>query len=299
MAQAKSMAIKRNIIGTLALGILVVGCTSPGTTGTTTSGTSSTPVEKESLSVKGSDTMVQLAQAWAEEFKKAHPEFDVTVTGGGSNTGIAAIINKGTDIANASRPMKKEELEDATKNGVEPKEFVVAQDALTIIVNSSNTISELTLAQLKDIYTGKVTNWKDVGGQDTKIVATSRESSSGTYVFFQEHVMNKDPYATSILASPGTSQIVDGVSQDAGGIGYVGLGYVTKKVKTVAIKKDIASPAIHGSVATVLDGTYSLARPLLQYTAGEPTGATKTWIDWVTGPEGQAVVDKMGFVRVK
>lgn len=286
-------------VAALVLTGLGTGCgPTPSETGGNTEGSKSGGA-KQQLTIKGSDTMVQLAQAWAQEFMKAHPDVEVSVTGGGSNTGIAAIVNKGTDIANASRPMKDEEKKAAEEKSVEPKEFIVAQDALSIIVNPGNAVKELTLAQLKDIYTGKVTNWKDVGGADQKIVANGRESSSGTFVFFQEHVLNKEPFATAILQSPSTNQIVENVSQDAGGIGYVGLGYVNDKVKAVPVKKDAASPAVHGDAKTVLDGSYSLSRALFEYTAGEPTGAAKTWIDWVLGADGQAIVEKLGFVPVK
>lgn len=292
------------LLATAMVTLLGAGCgsntdssTTAGSTGS--SGSGATGTEKKQLTVKGSDTMVQLAQAWAQDFMKAHADVDVQVTGGGSNTGIAALINKTTEIANASRPMKDEEKASAKEKGVDVKEFIVAQDALSIIVNVSNPVKDLTLAQLKDIYTGKVTNWKEVGGPDKKIIANGRESSSGTFVFFQEHVLNKEPFATAVLQSPSTNQIVDNVSQDEGGIGYVGLGYVNDKVRAVPVKKDATSPAVHGEVKTVLDNSYSLSRPLFEYTAGEPTGTAKTWIDWIMSPDGQAIVEKLGFVPVK
>lgn len=306
------MATKHMILGALALGLVMAGCgpsdsgTSSGGTAGTAGGTTSGPAggttptgEKQTLTVKGSDTMVQLAQTWAQDFMKVHPEISVTVTGGGSNVGIAALMNKGTDIADASRPMKKEEMDSAKQSGLDVKEFVVGQDALSIIVNKSNPVKDLTLAQLKDIYTGKVTNWKQIGGPDSKIVATGRESSSGSYTFFNEHVLNKEKFAATVMSNPGTSQIVESVAADAGAIGYVGLGYVNDTVKAVPIKKDATAPAVLGSSATVLDRSYPLARPLFEYTGGEPTGASKVWLDWVMGPEGQAIVDKMGFVKVK
>lgn len=289
------------LLATALIGVLGAGCgsSSDGSSATGGNASSSAGSEKKQLTVKGSDTMVQLAQAWAQDFMKAHSDMDVQVTGGGSNTGIAALINKTTEIANASRPMKDEEKASAKEKGVDAKEFIVAQDALSIIVNVSNPVKDLTIAQLKDIYMGKVTNWKEVGGPDKKIIANGRESSSGTFVFFQEHVLNKEPFATAVLQSPSTNQIVDNVSQDAGGIGYVGLGYVNDKVRAVPIKKDAASPAVHGEVKTVLDNSYSLSRPLYEYTAGEPSGAAKTWIDWIMSADGQAVVEKLGFVPVK
>ncbi len=253
-----------------------------------------------SLSLKGSDTMVQLAQVWAQEFMNSHKGAAITVTGGGSNTGIAALVNKGTDLANASRPMKDEEKAEAAKKGVEPREFIVAQDALSVIVHLSNPVNELTIEQLKGIYTGKIANWKEVGGPDQRIVLNSRETSSGTYVFFQEHVLGKGtPFASTTMLQPSTTQIVNNVAQDKGGIGYVGLGFLNDKVKAVKLKSDASSPAVEAKVETVLDKTYPLARPLYQYTNGEPSGAVKQWLDWVMGPEGQAIVKKLDFVPVQ
>lgn len=286
------------ILPLLTIGLVAGGCTKPASTGS--SGTSTNAGgEQQQLTVKGSDTMVQLTQAWAQDFMKSHPNIAVTVTGGGSNTGIAALMNKGTDVANASRQIKPEEVETAKKNNVDPKEFAVAQDALSIIVNPSNPVQELTVDQLADIYLGKVTNWNQLGGPDQNIVANGRDSSSGTYVFFQEHVLKKQAFATTVLNNPATTAIVENVSQDAGAIGYVGLGYVSDKVKAISIKKDASSPAVHGTVETVLDGRYPLSRPLFEYTAGEPVGTAKVWLDWVNGPEGQAIVKKLGFVPVK
>lgn len=295
------MKLQNTFFALAAAGVLVGGCTKPDeptTTGGTT-GPAASGGAKQQLTVKGSDTMVQLAQAWAQDFMKAHPEVSVTVTGGGSNTGIAALMNKGTDIADASRPMKPEEKDTAKKNSLDVKEFVVAQDALSVIVNPSNPIKELTMEQLADIYLGKTTNWKQLGGPDKNIVANGRESSSGTFVFFQEHVLKKKPFATTVLQNPATTAIVDNVSQDAGAIGYVGLGYVSDKVKAVPIKKDAGSAAVAGTVENVLNNTYPMSRPLFEYTGSEPTGAAKTWLDWVMGPDGQALVKKLGFVPIK
>lgn len=274
--------------------VVLAGCSSPKQDGGAGSG------ERRTLIVKGSDTMVQLAQAWAEEFMKKHPDIMVTVTGGGSNTGIAALMNKGTDICNSSRAIKEEELASAKRKGIDVQEFVVAQDALSVVVHPDNPISELTLAQLKDIYTGKITNWSAVGGPDQRIVLNSRETSSGTYVFFQEHVLGKGvPFADNTMLQPATSQIVQTVAQDKGGIGYVGLGYVTDKVKSLRLKKDDASPAVEGTVENVLNGSYPLARPLYEYTAGAPSGVAQQWLDWVRGPEGQEIVKRLDFVPIK
>jgi phosphate transport system substrate-binding protein len=291
------MSHKGNI---LAFGVVVAvlaGCAKPD--GSTASDSESNGAPKGRLTVKGSDTMVQLAQAWAQAFMTAHPEITVTVTGGGSNTGLAALANKGTDIADASRAMKPEEMDAAKKNGVDVKEFTVARDALSIIVNKSNPIKELTLAQLAEIYKGKITNWNQVGGPDKNIVANGRESSSGTYTFMMEHVLQKQPFGTGVLQNPATTAIVENVTQDEGAIGYVGLGYVSSGVKEIPIKKDASSPAVMGSVANVLNGAYPLSRPLFEYTAGEPAGAVKTWLDWINGKDGQAIVTKLGFVPAK
>ncbi|CAN5483031.1 phosphate ABC transporter substrate-binding protein [soil metagenome] len=292
------MLSKGTLISLAALALVVAGCAKPeeSTTGTSTTGDTAT---KQTLTVKGSDTLVQLAQVWAQDFMKVHPEISVTVTGGGSNTGIAALMNKGTDIANASRPMKDEEKEAAKKNGIDVKEFIVAQDALSMIVNKSNPINELTIDQLADIYLGKTTNWKQLGGPDKNIVVNGRESSSGTFTFFQEHVLKKKAYATTVLQNPATTAIVENVTQDDGAIGYVGLGYVNDKVKALKIKKDATSPAVEATVADVLNGTYPLSRSLFEYMPGEPTGPSKVWLDWVMGKDGQALVEKLGFVPVK
>jgi len=252
------------------------------------------------LQITGSDTMLQLAQAWAGEFMKAHPDIQVTVSGGGSNTGLKALVNGTTDIANASREIKPSEREAIEKAGRKVVEFIVARDALSVIVNPQNPVSELTMDQLKQIYSGQVTNWKQVGGPDMNIVLNSRESSSGTYTFFQEHVLGKGvPFAATAMLQPSTQQIVDNVAQDKGGIGYVGLGYMSPKVKMVKVKKDASSPAVPATAEDVVKGDYPLARPLYQYMSSDPEGAAKTWIDWVLGPEGQAVVKKMEFVPAK
>lgn len=280
----------------VAMALALTGCVKPATEG----GSHGSASSKQTLQVKGSDTMVQMAQVWASEFGKTHPAIAVTVTGGGSNTGISALLNRTTDICNASREIKPEERKQAAQNGVQVKEFVVARDALSVIVNPSNPVNELTLAQLRDIFTGKVTNWKQLGGPDLNIVLNSRETSSGTYIFFQEHVLGKGvPYSSKALLQPSNTQIVDNVASDKGGIGYVGLGYVNSKVKSVKVKKDAASASVAASADNVRNGSYPLSRPLYEYTNGDPTGEIKTWLDWVLGADGQAVVKKLDFVPVK
>ncbi len=289
--------MKAKMWAAAVIGLVVAamtGCSAPK------EGAGSAGTGTQTLTVKGSDTMVQLAQAWAEEFMKQHPDIQVSVTGGGSNTGLAALMNKGTDICNSSRPIKDEEKDQAAKKGIDVQEFVVARDALSVIVNLSNPISELTRDQLKDIYTGKVTDWSQVGGTPGRIVLNSRETSSGTYVFFQEHVLGKGvPFADNAMLQPATSQIVQTVAQDKGGIGYVGLGYVTDKVKAIKLKADAASPAVEGTVDNVMNGSYPLARPLFEYTAGAPSAVAQKWLDWVRGEGGQAVVKRLDFVPIK
>ena len=252
----------------------------------------------------GSDTLVNLALAWAESYMGAHPEVRVSVTGGGSGTGIAALINKTVDIANASRAMKKEEIAAAQKNGVDPKEHTVARDAIAVVVHPSNPVQGLTIPQISDIYTGKIKNWKDVGGKDLPVVLLSRESNSGTYVYFLENVIrqgNKSDimFSPDTLLMPSSEGISNEVRQNPNAIGYDGLGYVTSDQKVLAVAKDAAGPHVLPSVDTVNDKTYPISRPLYMYTAGEPQGAVKTYLDWILGPEGQAVVPTLGFVPLQ
>ena len=252
----------------------------------------------------GSDTLVNLALAWAENYMGAHPEVSVSVTGGGSGTGIASLINKTVDIANASRAMKKEEIDAAKKNGVDPVEHTVARDAIAVVVHPSNPVQGLTIPQLADIYTGKITNWKEVGGKDLPIVLLSRESNSGTYVYFLENVVrqgkkNDIMFSPDTLLMPSSEGISNEVRQNPNAIGYDGLGYVTSDQKVLAVAKDAASPPVLPSVATVNDKTYPISRPLYMYTAGEPQGVVKTYLDWILGPEGQVVVPTLGFVPLQ
>lgn len=285
------------LIGALGAAIGLSGCAKPepGGSGTGRSG----PTSAASLQIKGSDTLVQLAQVWAEAFVRSHPGATVTVTGGGSNTGIMALIHGGADICNSSRPIAPSEVAAARARGVEPREFVVARDALAIVVHPGNPVTDLTLAQLKGIFTARVTNWREVGGPDETIVINSRETTAGTYVFFQEHVLDSEPYAITALLLPSSSEIVRNVAQDRGGIGYVGIGYVSDQVKVIRVRKGAASPAVAPNAQNVRNGTYPLARPLFEYTAGDPTKAERGWLDWVLGPEGQAIVTQLGFVPVR
>ncbi|MEW6717975.1 MAG: PstS family phosphate ABC transporter substrate-binding protein [Chloroflexota bacterium] len=263
-----------------------------------------TPVLTETIENKGSDTLVNLALAWAEAFMQIHPEVRISVTGGGSGTGIAAMINGTVDIANASRAMKSEEIEAAQANGISPVEFIVAQDAIAVVVNPANPVDRLTLQQISDIYTGIITNWSQVGGEDRPIVLLSRESNSGTYIYFLENVIRMGDEESDLLFSsdtllmPSSEGISNEVRQNPNAIGYDGLGYVTPDQKMLAIGLDANGPYVFPSVETVNDGSYPISRPLYMYTAGEPAGEVKEYMDWVLS-EGQVLVSELGFVPIK
>lgn len=257
-----------------------------------------------SLQVKGSDTMVNLGQAWAETYMDAHKDASVAVTGGGSGAGIAAMLNGTADIAESSRSMKDDEMEQAKKNGITPKEFKVGFDGIAVVVNPLNAVSSLTIDQLADIFTGKIANWKDVGGADQEIVVLSREVNSGTHVYFKEHVLNKGdskgtvefvPTALMISSSQG---IADEVAQNAKAIGYYGMGYISDKQKVVNIAGADGKP-VEPTAENVLSGAYPISRPLFVYTKGEPAGLAKEFVDFILSPEGQEIVKKLDFVPLQ
>jgi phosphate transport system substrate-binding protein len=253
---------------------------------------------------KGSDTLVNVALAWAERYQKDHPEVQISVTGGGSGTGFAALINGTIDIANASRGIKPEEIDQAKKNGFEPVEFIVANDAIAVIVNPKNPISELTLEQVSRIYKGELTNWKELGGEDRPIVRLSRETNSGTHVYFLETVIrleskeDKSIFSADTLLLPSSEGIIAEVSDNPNAIGYDGLGYVTPQVKMVALAASPDGPFILPSARTVTNKEYPISRHLFMYTRGEPQGAEKDYLDWILSPEAQAIVTELGFVPV-
>jgi len=253
---------------------------------------------------KGSDTMVNLALAWAENYQGLRPDVNVSVTGGGSGTGIAALINKTVDIANASRKIKPEELAAAKKNGSDPIEFIVARDAIAIMVNPNNPVNQLTLQQLSDIYSGKIDNWSEVGGEDRPIVRLSRETNSGTHVYFLEQVVrlgqkeNKTLFATNTLLLPSSEGITAEVRDNPNAIGYDGLGYVVPEVKVVAVARSSSDPYNMPSAETVNNKTYPIARDLYMYTTGQPTGEIKDYLDWILKPDAQAIVKNLGFVPI-
>jgi phosphate transport system substrate-binding protein len=252
---------------------------------------------------KGSDTLVNLALAWAEEYTALRPDVRISVTGGGSGTGIAAMINGTVDIANASRAMKDVEVEAAEENGITPVEFVVARDAIAVVVNLSNPVDQLTIQQISDIYVGKITNWSQVGGSDRPIVLLSRESNSGTYVYFLENVVRQGQesdllFSPDTLLMPSSEGISAEVRQNPNVIGYDGLGYVTEDQKVIAVAQDAGAPYELPSIDTVNDGSYPISRPLYMYTAGEPEREIKTYLEWILG-DGQALVSVLGFVPLE
>ncbi len=255
----------------------------------------------QTIENKGSDTLVNLALAWAETYIELHPEVRISVTGGGSGTGIAAMINGTVDVANASRAMKPEEIAAAEANGITPLQFVVARDAIAVVVHPSNPVDDLTLQQISDIYTGRITNWRQVGGENRPIVLLSRESNSGTYVYFLENVVRLGDKKSDLLFSPDTLLMPssEGISaevrQNPNAIGYDGLGYVTPDQKMVAVARDASGPYVLPSIETVNDDSYPISRPLYMYTAGQPTGAIKAYLDWILD-EGQVLVAELGFV---
>ncbi|MBE0683619.1 MAG: phosphate ABC transporter substrate-binding protein [Anaerolineales bacterium] len=251
---------------------------------------------------KGSDTIVNLALAWAERYQAEHADVRISVTGGGSGTGIAALINNTVDLANASRQIKAEEIEEAKSKGIEPVEHIIARDAIAVIVNSNNPVSELTLQQISDIYSGKITNWGGVGGEDRPIVKLSRETNSGTHVYFLETVLrlgnneDKTLFSMDTLLLPSSEGIISEVRDNPNAIGYDGLGYVPHDVKMIAIAIEEGAPYVLPSIETVNDKSYAIARDLYMYTNGEPTGIVKDYLDWILSAEAQEIVAELGFV---
>ena len=285
----------------LLLFALLSGCDQASRT--TPSGTQASQIS--TIVNKGSDTIVNLALAWAEKYQQLRPNVEISVTGGGSGTGIAALINGTVDIANASRQIKPEEIQQAKKNGENPVEFVVARDAIAIIVNPENPINQLTIQQLSDIYSGKINNWNEVGGEDRIIVRLSRETNSGTHVFFLENVIrlgdpnNKTLFSSDTLLLPSSEGITAETRDNPNVIGYDGLGYVTSDVKVIAVGTDPSGPFVLPSADTVNNGQYPIARDLYMYTNGQPTGAVADYIKWIMTPEAQAIVTQLGFVPIK
>jgi phosphate transport system substrate-binding protein len=250
----------------------------------------------QNITVKGSDTMVILGQKWAEQYMKKNPGTTVQVTGGGSGTGIAALLNGSTDICNASRPMKPSETADFVKKfKTRPHEYKTCLDALSVYVNKDNAIQKLSFSQLEGIFTGKITNWKQVGGSDAAISLYGRENSSGTYEFFKEHVLNKKDFAAATKTMPGTAAVIQGVAKDKNGIGYGGIAY-GEGVKHLKVSKTDGGAAFEPNEENVLSGKYPIARYLFNYVgASKDTGEVAAFIEWCTSDEGQAVVKDVGY----
>jgi phosphate transport system substrate-binding protein len=250
----------------------------------------------ENITIKGSDTLVILAQKWAEVYMSKHPETKIQVTGGGSGIGFAALQNNTTDIADASRPIKAAERAACIKAfGKSPREYRVALDGLSVYVHSDNPLNELSIDQLEKIFTGKVTNWKDVGGNDGPITVYSRENSSGTYEFFKEHVLKGQDFVSSAQTMPGTAALLQNVSRDKNGIGYGGAAY-GHGAKALKIKKTADSPAIEPTDENVISGKYPIWRYLYNYLNPEKDkGEIAAYLTWVRSPEGQKIVKDVGY----
>ncbi|MEM2137522.1 MAG: PstS family phosphate ABC transporter substrate-binding protein [Candidatus Anstonellaceae archaeon] len=269
-----------------AIALLLFGCAAKG--------------QSSQLKIGGSDTMVILGQAWAEKYMQENPGKKVSVTGGGSGVGITALTESKIDIAEASRDMKPAEIDAARKKGVEPVKTIVAYDGIAIIVHPENPIEKLTIAEIRDIFTGKITNWKELGGSDEKIDAYSRESSSGTYEFMKEHVLANKDYASAVKYSSGSAVLVESVSQSKTAIGYTGVAYARqrKDVKIIPVAKDEAAIAYLPDKEHVKSGAYSIARSLNFYTNEAPAGDAKAFVDFVLGSEGQSIAESTGYFGV-
>ncbi len=284
------------LVAVLALGTFgLAGCGNGGDEVSDTPAGGEAPAELTgSITVEGSDTMVNLGQALAEVFMDEFGGVDISVAGGGSGTGIASLINGTVDLANSSRPIKDEEVDQAEANGVDVTEFVVAYDGIAVVVNPSLEVEDLTFEQLGAVYRGEITNWSEVGGPDLDIVLLARDSSSGTYDFILEHVIQQDDkeavYSPNARLLPSTQGIVDETIANESAIGYVGLGYLVPEIKVLKID------GVEANADAVKDGSYSVARPLFMYAAGTLSEAAQAYIDWILSADGQAIVAELGFV---
>lgn len=247
------------------------------------------------ITIKGSDTLVRLGQRWAEEYMNTNPEVVIGVSGGGSGAGIAALINGGTDICEASRDMKAREYQLAERKGIQPYRVSVALDGIAVFLNEKNSVHELSFAQLKGIYTGTITNWKEVGGADARIIIYGRENNSGTYTFFKKRVMNQEDYNEYTQTLPGTAAVVNAVSMDANGIGYGGIAWATR-IKFAAVRKSDSSPAVIPTPETVSSGEYPISRDLYWFFDGKPSGELKKFLNWALSEIGQEVAADMDYI---
>ncbi len=284
--------MKKVILGFLALALIACG--------------GSERVSRTLIQNKGSDTLVNVAQAWAEAYAQINPNVAVAVTGGGSGTGIAALIGGSVDIANSSRSMEEEEFEMANGRGVVPNELIVGYDALAVYIHPDNPIDGFTLGQLADIYgeNGTTESWSQLGitvpgCSSDEIVRVSRQNSSGTYVYFQEAILGESDLKLGSRDMAGSSEVVDLVEKTACAIGYSGLAYATEEVKVPCLMTEDGGNCIAPSTASAVDGTYPIARPLFMYTNGQPEGVTKDYIDWILSDEGQCIILNKGYAPVR
>ncbi len=247
------------------------------------------------ITVKGSDTLVRLGQRWAEEYMKAHKDVVIQVSGGGTGTGIAALINGTTDVCEASRDMKPKEYDQAKQKGINPYRVAVALDGIAVFLHTTNPVKEFSLAQLKGIYTGAITNWKEVGGPDAQIIVYSRENNSGTYAFFKEHVLNEEDFSERAQTLPGTSAVVNAVSKDKNGIGYGGVAWATD-VKFAGVKKNDTTAAVVPSLETITSGSYPISRELYWFFNGKPTGELQKLVNWTLSEPGQKVAESVDYI---
>tara|TARA_B100000745_G_C20124523_1_gene385127 strand:- start:417 stop:1286 length:870 start_codon:yes stop_codon:yes gene_type:complete len=284
--------LKKGILGFLALALIACG--------------GSERVSRTLIQNKGSDTLVNVAQAWAEAYAQINPNVAVAVTGGGSGTGIAALIGGSVDIANSSRSMEEEEFEMANGRGVVPNELIVGYDAIAIYIHPDNPIDRFTLGQLADIYgeNGTAESWSQLGitvpgCSSDEIVRVSRQNSSGTYVYFQEAILGESDLRLGSRDMAGSSEVVDLVEKTACAIGYSGLAYATEEVKVPCLMMEDGGNCIAPSTTSAVDGTYPIARPLFMYTNGQPEGVTKDYIDWILSDEGQCIILNKGYAPVR
>ena len=284
----------------LALCLAATGCKKGGASSDSASG------QKTTLQIQGSDTMVNLAQGWAEAYASVNPDVSVEVGGGGSGVGIAALINGTVDVANSSRDMKKEEKAKAqSQSGKEAKEYTVGYDCLAIFVHKDNPLNEITIDQLAAIYAegGNVVKWSDLGVNipgcnSAEIIRISRQSSSGTYEFFREHVLNKKDFKQGSRDMNGSKEVVDTVMHTPCAIGYSGMGYATPEVKMLKVSAKAGAPSYPPTVDNAQNKTYPIARPLFNYTLGEPQGGAKAYLQWIFSDAGQKIVEETGYVPV-
>jgi phosphate transport system substrate-binding protein len=292
--------------GALAAGLALSGCGKKGGSSSTEGGGDGSKKKMTEIRVKGSDTMIQLATAWAEEYRKVNPNVMVNANGGGSGTGIAALQNGTTELCNASREIKKEEAEKIkAATGKEVKEFAIAYDALAIYSNKANPVTDISIEELREIWAegGTFENWEQVNPAFTgKIVLIGRQSSSGTYDYFREHICGKTAekkqreFRQGISELVGSSEVVENIVKTPTAIGYSGMGYKTPTVNWLKVSAKKGEPGVEPGVDAARSGKYPISRKLYIYTAGEPTGEAKAFIDWVLSPDGQKIVEKEGFV---